>query len=173
MKQRRLLVLALGAGLSGHAALLRAQATGLRRVGVLAPSTRAKEEVLLKPFFDQMRALGWIEGQTIAYDSVFANDQHQDLPRLAAELVARKPDLIYAPPYPAAVAARQDTRAIPIVFFAGSDPVGAGLVARPRTAGRQCDRAHQRRRFARAQAHSTVARNPARRQTGRAAGRPV
>ena len=69
MNQRRLLVLALGAGLSGHAELPRAQtpATGLRRVGVLAPSTRAKEEVTLKPFFDQMRELRWIEGQTIAY----------------------------------------------------------------------------------------------------------
>ena len=131
MTQRRLVLLALGASLSSHAPLLRAQAAavGLRRVGVLAPSTPAKEEVLLKPFVDQMRELGWIEGQTIAYDRVFANDQHQDLPRLAAELVTRKPDLIYAPPYPAAVAARQATRAIPIVFFAGSDPVGAGLVA--------------------------------------------
>ena len=131
MMQRRLVLLTLGASLSSHAPLLRAQAAaaGLRRVGVLAPSTPAKEEILLKPFFDEMRALGWIEGQTIAYDRVFANDQHQDLPRLAAELVARKPDLIYAPPYPAAVAARQATRTIPIVFFGGNDPVGAGLVA--------------------------------------------
>ena len=131
MNQRRLLLLALGAALSGNPVLLRAQTstTNLRRVGVLAPSTPAKEEILLKPFFDQMRALGWIEGQTIAYDRVFANDQHQDLPRLAAELVARKPELIYAPPYPAAVAARQATRTIPIVFFGGNDPVGAGLVA--------------------------------------------
>ena len=66
MNQRRLVLLALGAGLSGNAALLHAQtpAANLRRVGVLAPSTRAKEEVILKPFFDQMRALGWIEGQT-------------------------------------------------------------------------------------------------------------
>ena len=61
MNQRRLVVLALGAGLSGHSALLRAQApgAGLRRVGVLAPSTPAKEEILLKPFFDEMRA--WLD----------------------------------------------------------------------------------------------------------------
>ena len=129
MKQRRLLVLALGAGLSGHAALLRAQATGLRRVGVLAPSTRAKEEVLLKPFFDQMRALGWIEGQTIAYDRVYADDQQRDLARLAAELVARKPELIYAPPQVAALAAKRATGTIPIIFATGTDPVGLGLVA--------------------------------------------
>ena len=104
-------------------------AAGLRRVGVLAPSTHAKDEVTLKPFFDQMHELGWIEGQTVVYDRVYADDQPRDLPRLAAELVARKPELIYAPPQVAALAARQATRTIPIVFQTGNDPVGNGLVA--------------------------------------------
>lgn len=136
MNQRRLLLLALGAGLSGHAALLLAQtpAGSLRRVGVLAPSTRAKDEITLKPFFDQMRQLGWVEGQNIAYDRVYADDQHEKLPSLAAELVARQPELIYAPPLPAAVAAKQATQTIPIVFGSAFDPVGIGLVtslARP------------------------------------------
>lgn len=136
MNQRRLLLLALGAGLADHATLLRAQtpAASLRRVGVLAPSSRAKEEVTLKPFFDQMRELGWIEGQNIAYDRVFADDQHERLPTLAAELVARKPELIYAPPVPSALAAKRATQTIPIVFGVVQDPVGIGLVtslARP------------------------------------------
>ncbi len=127
---RRLLVIALGAVLVGKPPLLRAQtsAASLRRVGVLAPSTPAKEEVVLKPFFDEMRLLGWIEGQTITYDRAYAADRQQDLPRLAVELVARKPELVYAPPMIAAVAARQATRGIPIVFATGSDPVRAGLV---------------------------------------------
>ena len=100
----------------------------MRRVGVLAPSTRASEEVTLKAFFDQMRQLGWIEGQNIAYDRVYADDQHQALPKLAAELVARRPDLINAPPQSAAVAAKRATSVIPIVFATGTDPVGTGLV---------------------------------------------
>src|SRR5437879_10437813 len=100
----------------------------MRRVGMLAPSTRAQEEVTLKPFFDEMRKLGWIEGQTIAYDRVYADDRHQDLPRLATELVSRKPELIYAPPTVAALAARHATRTIPIVFATPTDPVGRGLV---------------------------------------------
>ena len=56
MNPRRLLLLTLGAALAGHAVLLRAQGTNAnpRRVGVLAPSTHAKEAVTLKPFFDQM-----------------------------------------------------------------------------------------------------------------------
>lgn len=131
MNQRRLVLIALGASLGGRAAMLRAQTSSenIRRVGVLAPSTQAKEEVTLNPFFEQMRQLGWVEGQTIAYDRVYADDEQQMLPRLAAELVARKPELIYAPPYVTAVAVRQATRTIPIVFAAGSDPVSAGLVA--------------------------------------------
>ena len=106
----------------------------MRRVGVLAPSTQAKEEVTLKPFFDEMHRLGWIEGRTIVYDRVYANDRHQDLPKLAAEMVARKPELIYAPPQVAAIAAKQATQTIPIVFGTGANPVRSGLVtslARP------------------------------------------
>ena len=131
MNRRHALRFAVIAGLGARTSRSLAQtpAAGPRRVGVLAPSTRAKEEDILKPFFDEMRALGWIEGLTIAYDRAYAGDQQQDLPRLAAELVARQPDLIYAPPLPAALAAGQATRTIPIVFGSGTDPVGAGLVS--------------------------------------------
>ena len=130
MNRRRILRFAIGVCAAACASPLSAQsAASLRRIGVLAPSTNAKEEITLKPFFDQMRQLGWVEGQNIAYDRAYADDRHQDLPRLAAELVTRKPELIYAPPLVAAVAARQATRTIPIVFASGADPVGAGLVA--------------------------------------------
>jgi putative tryptophan/tyrosine transport system substrate-binding protein len=136
MNQRRLLMLALGASLSCGAALLRAQTSSgsMRRVGVLAPSTPANEEINLKPFFDEMRRLGWVEGQNIAYDRTYANDRQEMLPKLAAELVARAPEVIYAPPTVAAVAAKQATKTIPIVFGLAADPVGTGLVtslARP------------------------------------------
>ena len=124
MNRRRILRFAIGVCAAACASPLSAQsAASLRRIGVLAPSTNAKEEITLKPFFDQMRQLGWVEGQNIAYDRAYADDRHQDLPRLAAELVTRKPELIYAPPLVAAVAARQATRTIPIVFASGADPV--------------------------------------------------
>src|ERR1700741_2395333 len=110
-------MLALGASLSGPAALLRAQTSNksMRRVGVLAPSTQTKDDITLKPFFAQMHQLGWIEGQNIAYDRGYADDHLERLRQLAAELVARKPDLIYAPPQPSAVAAKQATLTIPVV----------------------------------------------------------
>jgi len=131
MNPRRLVVLALVTSLAGRTALSWAQKSvaSMRRVGVLAPSTQAKEEVTLKPFYDKLRQLGWIEGQNIAFDRVYAEDRHQDLPRLAVEVVARGPELIYAPPQIAAMAARQATRTIPIVFATGIDPVGAGLAS--------------------------------------------
>jgi hypothetical protein len=59
MNRRRILRLAIGVGVgvAARASPLWAQssAAGLCRVGVLAPSTRVKEEITLKPFFDQMR----------------------------------------------------------------------------------------------------------------------
>lgn len=111
-----------------------ARAQPLRRIGVLAPSTAAREAVTLKPFFDQMAALGWVEGRSVGYDRAYADDQYHELPRLARALVAREPELIFAPPLPAAVAAKGATDAVPIVFATGTDPVGVGLVqslARP------------------------------------------
>ena len=136
VKRRRFLRYAVAAAAVACSSPLGAQSAvvGARRVGVFAPSTRAKEEVTLKPFFDEMHRLGWIEGRTIVYDRVYANDRHQDLPKLAAEMVARKPELIYAPPQVAAIAAKQATQTIPIVFGTGANPVWSGLVtslARP------------------------------------------
>jgi putative ABC transport system substrate-binding protein len=104
------------------------------RVAVLAPSTHAREEVTLRPFFDEMRRLGWVEDQTVVYDRAYGDDLQNNLARRAVELVARKPDLIFAPPSPAAVAARKATPTIPIIFATGTDPVGTGLIeslARP------------------------------------------
>ena len=77
MKPRRRWLLTVCATLAGRAAPLRAQAAvgQLRRVGVLVSSTREKEAITLKPFFDQMRELGCIEGQNVAYDWACADDQ--------------------------------------------------------------------------------------------------
>ena len=124
MRRRRLVALALAAS-----SLARAQGSAPRRVGVLAPSTREKEEATLAPFYDEMWRLCWIEGTNVAYERRYGDDRADALARGAADLAARAPDVIYAPPQPAAVAAHAATRTIAIVFATGSDPVGAGLVA--------------------------------------------
>ncbi len=84
---------------------------------------------MLKPFFEQMAERGWEEGTSVLYDRAFADDQQQRLGSLAVELVSRQPDVIYAPPTPAAIAAKMATDTIPIVFGAVWDPVGSGLVS--------------------------------------------
>jgi len=128
--KRRPLVLAIGIALSGKPVLGLAQAARgtLLRVGVLAPSTQAKDEITLKPFYDQMRALGWFEGQNVVFDRVYADDQPSALSKLSEELVARQPSVIFAPPSTAALAAKQATQTIPIVFATVPDAVGMGLV---------------------------------------------
>ena len=108
---------------------LGAQSPAPRRVGVLVPSTRQREEVTLAAFFAEMRKLGWRENENIRYDWAVADDHDDRLPRSATELAARRPELIYAPPQIAAVAAKRATNTIPVVFAAATDPVGTGLVS--------------------------------------------
>lgn len=136
MNNRRKVVLALGALSVGLARAQPAERAGkLMRVGILSTGTRPSFEVgSSKIFVDGMRELGWVEGRNILYDRVYADNDASRLPALAAELVARSPDLIWVVPGQAARAALASTRTIPIVFAAESNVVERGLVktlARP------------------------------------------
>jgi putative tryptophan/tyrosine transport system substrate-binding protein len=73
--------------------------------------------------------LGYVEGRTVAFENWSAEGHYERLPALAAELVARKVDVIAAFTPAAALAAKKATSAIPIVFEIGADPVKLGLVA--------------------------------------------
>ncbi len=136
MNNRRKLVIALGALSAGLARAQPAERAGkTMRVGILSTATRAIPEAgNSKTFVDAMRELGWVEGRNILYDRVYAEGDEKHLPTLAAELVARSPDLIWMAPTSAALAALASTRTIPIVFAASANVVERGLVktlARP------------------------------------------
>jgi len=125
-------MLLLGAGLAARPIWrLRAQTSSarVRRVGVFTPGMPATDEALSKPFYEEMRHLGWIEGENVAYDRVYGNDRMEMLPQLAEELVGRRPDLILAASPPTSRAAKRATSSIPIIFTAVVDPLVAGLVA--------------------------------------------
>jgi putative tryptophan/tyrosine transport system substrate-binding protein len=85
-------------------------------------------------FGREFRALGYVEGKNIILEYRSAEDKLERLPALADELVGLKVDVLLASLTPAAVAAKNATRTIPIVFHGGFDPVALGLVdslARP------------------------------------------
>jgi putative ABC transport system substrate-binding protein len=77
---------------------------------------------------------GWVEGQNLVLDYRYADNRYDRLPTLAAELVALKPDVIFAVAAPAIQAVAQTTSTIPIVIETLGDATSAGLVpdlARP------------------------------------------
>jgi putative ABC transport system substrate-binding protein len=82
-----------------------------------------------KSFFEALRDLGYVNGQTINIDYLSADGQGERFPVLAADCVRLKADIIVVTTTPAAKAAKAATGTIPIVMYALGDPVATGLVA--------------------------------------------
>jgi putative ABC transport system substrate-binding protein len=109
------------------------QAAKIARIGLL-PVNVAANPHLQEAFLRGLRDLGYVEGRNLVIEYRNAEGKLERFPALAAELVALKVDVIVAPSTPAALAAKQATRTIPIVFASVVDPVTTGLVtslARP------------------------------------------
>jgi putative ABC transport system substrate-binding protein len=79
-------------------------------------------------FFQALRDLGYVDGQTITIDYLSAESRGERFPALASECLRLKADVIVVSTTPAAQAAQAATRTIPIVMLQLGDPVGAGLV---------------------------------------------
>jgi putative tryptophan/tyrosine transport system substrate-binding protein len=81
------------------------------------------------PFLQSPKETGYVEGQNVAVEYRYAENQGDRLAALAADLVRRRVAVIVASDTPAALAAKGATTTIPIVFVTGLDPVATGLVA--------------------------------------------
>lgn len=100
----------------------------MSRVGWLAPGA-ASAGGMLNALRQGLRELGYAEGQTIQFESRWAEGQINRLPALADDLVRLKVQVIFAWGYPSIVAAKRATATIPIVFLTHFDPVESGFVA--------------------------------------------
>ena len=92
------------------------------------PGTLRSRSPRFDAFFDGLRDLGYVDGQTITIDYLSANGRGERFPALAAECLRLKADIIAVSTTPAAQAAKNATHTIPIVMIALGDPVGTGLV---------------------------------------------
>jgi putative ABC transport system substrate-binding protein len=104
------------------------QAGKVYRIGFISNSTRPAGAALVGPFQQGLAELGWVEGQNISIEYRWAEGDMGRHPRLAAELVALKVEVIVLAGTAAARAALQATQTIPIVAAVVGDPVASGLV---------------------------------------------
>ncbi len=124
------LIVALAVGLFACSLAATAQQPAkVARVGILSDESPMLGANSFEAFAQGLRDLGWVEGQSIAFERRYAAEKNEVLPSLAAELVGLQPDVILAIGTRAARAAKSTTQTIPIVFARISDPIGSGLVA--------------------------------------------
>jgi putative ABC transport system substrate-binding protein len=128
MRRREFVAIAGGAVAWPLAA--RAQQPTIPVVGLLSASTLEADAFRLAAFREGLRETGYVEGRNVTFDQRSADDHYDRLPALAAEFVQSRVAIIVAFGATAsALAAKDATSTIPIVFMIGSDPVKFGLVA--------------------------------------------
>ena len=127
--RRREFIAFLGSSLAGWPLAARAQQAEMPVIGWLSPGSREADQFRLATFERGLAESGHAVGKNVALEYRWAEDRHDRLPALAADLVQRRVSVIAAAGNAAARVAKAATSTVPIVFLIGIDPVGLGLVA--------------------------------------------
>jgi putative ABC transport system substrate-binding protein len=106
----------------------RGQQPRLPSIGFLGTTTAFAWAAWKTAFVDRLHELGWIEGRNVAIEYRWAEGRGERFAEIAAEFVQLKVDVIVSGGN-AAVAVKQATSTIPIVFVLAVDPVGMGLIS--------------------------------------------
>src|SRR2546430_1613751 len=127
---RREFIALVGGAVAAWPRTARAQQPGKRpTIGYIGGGGPISQRAWVEPFVQRLQELGWIEGRTVAIEYRWGEGRAERYAEIAAEFVRLKVDVILAGGTEAAVAAKQATSVIPIVFPTAGDPVGSRLVA--------------------------------------------
>ena len=116
-------------GTAPLALLAQPQRKPAKRIAFLSSSSSGRDAPNLAKFKARLGELGYAIGKDVVLDERYANGEFGNFPRLLAELIGLKPDILMVAGAPAAHAAQKATQTIPIVMTNAADPVGIGLVA--------------------------------------------
>jgi putative ABC transport system substrate-binding protein len=127
--RRRDFITVLGTTAATWPLAARAQQPAIPVIGFLDSQSRTYADNVLPAFRQGLKDNGYVEGENVAIEYRWAENQIDQLPALAADLVRRRVAVIIVGGPPAALAAKAATTTIPIVFGVGDDPVRIGLVS--------------------------------------------
>jgi putative ABC transport system substrate-binding protein len=129
MKRREFITALGGAAVWPVAARAQQPAGKPPTIGYLGGGGPTSQGAWVDAFVQRLRELGWIEGRSIAIEYRWGEGRAERYAEIAAEFVRLKVDVILAGGTEAAIAAKQATSSIPIIFATAGDPVGSRLVA--------------------------------------------